>query len=52
MTRKLAEQRRKDLDQAGDYRSWREIALELDRLEGAGSFCALDLRALGPMLPS
>jgi TAG lipase / steryl ester hydrolase / phospholipase A2 / LPA acyltransferase len=35
MTRKLAEQRRKDLYQAGDYRSWREIALELDRLEGA-----------------
>jgi TAG lipase/steryl ester hydrolase/phospholipase A2/LPA acyltransferase len=32
--RTLIARRRKDLDQAQDYRAWREIALELDRLEG------------------
>jgi TAG lipase/steryl ester hydrolase/phospholipase A2/LPA acyltransferase len=31
----LIAQRRKDLAHASDYRSWREIAQELDRLEGA-----------------
>ncbi|MES0873222.1 DUF3336 domain-containing protein [Sinimarinibacterium thermocellulolyticum] len=35
MSRKLIAQRIQDLDNAADYRSWREIALELDRLEGA-----------------
>ena len=34
MSRKLISSRLKDLDQAQDYSSWREIALELDRLEG------------------
>lgn len=33
MSRKLIAQRIRDLDNAADYRSWREIALELDRLE-------------------
>lgn len=32
--RKLIASRLKDLDQAQDYRAWREIAQELDRLEG------------------
>lgn len=35
MARRLLAQRLKDLDNAADYRSWREVALELDRLEGA-----------------
>ncbi|MDD3764427.1 MAG: DUF3336 domain-containing protein [Nevskiales bacterium] len=35
MSRKLLAQRRRDLENAPDYRSWREIALELDQLEGA-----------------
>lgn len=35
MSKKLIASRLKDLAQAADYRSWREVALELDRLEGA-----------------
>lgn len=38
MSRRLLAQRLKDLDNAADYRSWREIALELDRLEGADAW--------------
>jgi TAG lipase/steryl ester hydrolase/phospholipase A2/LPA acyltransferase len=34
MTRKMVAQRRRDLDNAPDYRAWREIAQELDQLEG------------------
>ncbi|SFF52854.1 NTE family protein [Fontimonas thermophila] len=39
---RLRAQRLKDLDHATDYRSWREIALELDRLEGADAWKADD----------
>ena len=38
MSRKLIAQRTQDLDHAADYRSWREIALELDRLEGGDAW--------------
>ena len=34
MSRKLIASRQKDLDNAQDYRTWREVALDLDRLEG------------------
>lgn len=34
VSRKLINQRLKDLDQSGDYATWLEIARELDRLEG------------------
>ncbi len=33
-TRRLIAQRQQELDHAADYNSWREIALDLDRLEG------------------
>ena len=33
-TRRLIAQRQLDLDHAADYRAWKEIALDLDRLEG------------------
>ncbi|MGH8460391.1 MAG: DUF3336 domain-containing protein [Stenotrophobium sp.] len=35
MSKKLISQRLKDLENAGDYTAWREIALSLDALEGA-----------------
>lgn len=35
MSKKLIHSRLKDLDAAKDYRVWREVALELDQLEGA-----------------
>ncbi len=38
MTRKLVAQRRRDLDNAPDYRAWSEIAQELDQLEGADAW--------------
>ncbi|MEW6169248.1 MAG: DUF3336 domain-containing protein [Pseudomonadota bacterium] len=38
MSRKLLAQRLRDLDNAADYQAWREIALELDRLEGADAW--------------
>lgn len=34
MPKSLIDTRRRDLDHAGDYASWHEIATELDRLEG------------------
>jgi len=38
MSKKLIASRLKDLDRASDYREWREISLELDRLEGADAW--------------
>ncbi len=38
MSRRLLAQRLKDLENAGNYRTWREIALELDHLEGADAW--------------
>jgi predicted acylesterase/phospholipase RssA len=38
MSRKLIAGRLQDLHAAADYASWREIALELDRLEGADAW--------------
>ena len=38
MSKKLIASRLKDLAAAADYRSWRELALELDRLEGADAW--------------
>ncbi len=42
MARKLIKQRLRDLDNAADYRTWREISLELDRLEGNEAWKADD----------
>ncbi|MDP9140384.1 MAG: patatin-like phospholipase family protein, partial [Pseudomonadota bacterium] len=42
MARKLFKQRFRDLDNAADYRTWREISLELDRLEGNDAWKADD----------
>ncbi len=38
LTRRLLTQRLHDLDNAADYRTWREIALDLDRLEGGDAW--------------
>jgi predicted acylesterase/phospholipase RssA len=38
MSKKLIAARLRDLQAAADYASWREIALELDRLEGADAW--------------
>lgn len=38
MSRRLIDQRRRDLDNAPDYRTWREIAQELDQLEGGDAW--------------
>ncbi|HVT35534.1 MAG TPA: DUF3336 domain-containing protein [Nevskiaceae bacterium] len=38
VARKLVAARRRELDQAADYATWKEIALELDRLEGADAW--------------
>lgn len=38
MSKKLIASRLRDLDQAQDYASWREISLELDTLEGADAW--------------
>jgi TAG lipase / steryl ester hydrolase / phospholipase A2 / LPA acyltransferase len=41
-TRRQIRQRLNDLNHAGDYRTWREIAFELDRLEGHDAWKADD----------
>ncbi|MEK6807060.1 MAG: DUF3336 domain-containing protein [Pseudomonadota bacterium] len=42
VAKKLVRQRQEDLAHAETYRAWREIAVELDRLEGAESWKADD----------